>query len=189
MGKNPLRSICQSQLDPDTIIVADSVGTITKVSVSRGLNCARKDLRAKGDPDHPRNRHHDKRMAKQHSTTGAFNGVFKGAEGSVRQVVTYNNWVVGVGLDRFVRVWDINTLKLRAKWFVKQRCNAVTVFQDEQDAVTNDATVWDDLEKLSGEAKKKSLKRKSDVAECSSDELSQNQEASEDKISKRICTK
>ena len=83
----------------------------------------------------------DLRMAKNVSK-------FKGAVGSIRSLAVHHNepYLASVGLDRHLRVHNINTKELEHKFYLKNKLNCV-VFTDE---VINEKVVeediWDQLE-------------------------------------------
>ncbi|KAI9183084.1 Ribosome biogenesis protein nsa1 (NOP7-associated protein 1) [Blastocladiella emersonii ATCC 22665] len=161
-GESPLRSLARIPDRETEVVVADAKGAILHVSLTQAQTHLAKQKQHKSDPAHPRNRGAMARQGKVRPTAAAILGRFPGPQGAIRQVLCDGVSVIAVGLDRFVRFWDLATRQPRVKFFAKQRLEALCVWRSP--LVNADGTpaapapvpepeevgeeVWDQLEAL-----------------------------------------
>ncbi|KAI9217701.1 hypothetical protein BC828DRAFT_390487 [Blastocladiella britannica] len=128
-GEHPMRSITPVPGRPTEVVVADARGAVTHLSMTRAaIEYARAEA-SKDDPGNPRTRRPAARQGKSTVTAAAVLGGFQGAQGAVRSIACDGKSVVAVGLDRFVRFWDLKTHQARVRFFVKQRCESLALWQ------------------------------------------------------------
>ena len=83
-------------------------------------------------------------------------GVYKGACGTLTSIVSCKNkpYVVGVGLDRFLRVWHRDSRKMIASVYLKTRMSGVLIDEEFEDQVeaclkrSADDALWDEMEEV-----------------------------------------
>ncbi|ORZ37834.1 hypothetical protein BCR44DRAFT_1497841 [Catenaria anguillulae PL171] len=127
-GDYPLRSLSTIPSRPTEVLASDAKGAIHHISLTKAVTEFAKIKQTKTNPDNPRNRNWNVRQGKPVVTRQALIGGFAGAQGAVRHVVTDGKMVIGVGLDRFVRFWDLESHQPRVKFFAKQRLEACAVW-------------------------------------------------------------
>jgi len=115
---------------------------------------------------------------------GKLLGLFKGNRGSIRGLENQDNLLASCGLDRFLRVWDIDQNKITNSIYLKQRLNFLlftpkveitvpieeeeqkdeTVFMDRVEPLTNDSQFFDQEDEVDvsqqSSKKRKTLQKK-----------------------------